>query len=47
MEITKEFTCLQVATSQLMIGRRWLAMWVHSNSLIKNLTPAEDDTETR
>ena len=22
-------------------------MWVHNNSLIKNLTPFEDDTETR
>ena len=26
-----------------MLGRRWLAIWVHSNSLIKNLTPFEDD----
>ena len=33
------------ATSQLMLGRRWLAIWVHSNSLIKNLTPFEDDAE--
>ena len=30
-----------------MVGRRWLAIWVHSNSLIKNLTPFEDDTEIR
>ena len=28
-----------------MLGRSWLAIWVHSNSLIKNLTPFEDDTE--
>ena len=28
-----------------MLGRRWLAIWVHSNSLIKNLTPFEDDAE--
>ena len=30
-----------------MLGRRWLAIWVHSNSLIKNLTPFEDDAEIR
>ena len=47
MEVRKEFTCFQVATSQLMLGRRWLAIWVHSNSLIKNLTPFEDDAEIR
>ena len=28
-----------------MLGRRWLAIWVHSNSLIKNLTPLEDGAE--
>ena len=28
-----------------MLGRRWLAISVHSNSLIKNLTPLEDDAE--
>ena len=28
-----------------MLGRRWLARWVHSDSLIKNLTPFEDDAE--
>ena len=33
-----------MATSWL-LGRRWLAIWVHSNSLIKNLTPFEDDAE--
>ena len=30
-----------------MLGRRWLAIWVYSNSLIKNLTPFENDTENR
>ena len=30
-----------------MLGRRWLAIWVHSNSLIKNLTPLEDGAEIR
>ena len=30
-----------------MLGRRWLAIWVHSNSLIKNLTPFEDYAEIR
>ena len=47
VEVRKEFTCFHVATSQLMLGRRWLAIWVHSNSLIKNLTPFEDDAEIR
>ena len=47
VNVTKEFTLLQVATSQLMLGRRSLAIWVHSNSLIKNLTPFEDDAEIR
>ena len=28
-----------------MLGRRWLARWVHSDSFIKNLTPFEDDAE--
>ena len=32
-------------TSQLMLGRRWLAISVHSNSLVKSLTPFEDDAE--
>ena len=45
MEVRKEFTCFEVATSQLMLGKRWLAIWVHSNSLIKNLTSFEDDAE--
>ena len=43
----KEFACFQVATSSLMLGRSLLAKWVHSNSLIKNLTPFEDDAEIR
>ena len=30
-----------------MLRRRWLAIWVHSNSLIKNLTPFADDEEIR
>ena len=29
----------------MMLGRRWLAIWVHSNSLIKDLTPFENDAE--
>ena len=28
-----------------MLGRRWLVIWAHSNSLIKNWTPFEDDGE--
>ena len=28
-----------------MLGRRWLAVWVPSDSLIKYLTPFEDDTD--
>ena len=47
LEVGKQFTCFQVATSQLMLGRRWQAILVHSNSLIKNLTPFEDDAEIR
>ena len=30
-----------------MLGRRWLAIWVHSDSLIKNLTPLENNAEIR
>ena len=47
VNVTKDFTLFQVATSQLMLGRRSLAIWVHSNSLIKNLTPFEDYAEIR
>ena len=45
VEVRKEFTGFQMATSQLMLGRRRRVMWVHSNSLIKNSTPFEDDAE--
>ena len=41
VEIRKQFTCF------LMLGRCWLAIWMHTNSLIKNLTTFEDDTEIR
>ena len=34
-------------TSQLMLGRNWLAIWMHRNSLFKNLTPFEDEAEIR
>ena len=30
-----------------MLGRRWLAVWMHNNSLIKNLTPFEDEAGIR
>ena len=29
------------------LGRRWLAIWVHSHSLIKNLTPLENGAGIR
>ena len=45
VEMRKQLTCFQVATSQLMLGRSWLAIWMHSNSLIKKLTPFEYDAE--
>ena len=35
----------KVATSQLMLERRWMAIWVHSNPLTENLTPFEVDAE--
>ena len=45
MEVRKEFTDFQSGNKlELMLGRRWLAIWVHSNSLIRNSTPFEDDT---
>ena len=34
-------------SDKIYLGRRCLAIWVHSNSLIKNLTPFEDDKEIR
>ena len=36
-----------LATTQLMLEEVASYMWAHSNSLIKNLTPFEDDTEIR
>ena len=30
-----------------MLGRSWLDIWMHSNSLIKNVTTFEDDAEIR
>ena len=30
-----------------MLGRSWLPIWAHSNSLIKNLTHFEDNVENR
>ena len=47
VEVRKEFTGFQVEASLLMLGRRWLAKCVHSNSLIKNLNSFEDDVEIR
>ena len=50
MEVRKEFTGFQSGnklTDARTVGRRWLAIWVHSNSLIKNLTPLEDGAEIR
>ena len=48
MEVRKEFTetGFQVATSQLMLKRAVASYTlVHSNSLIQNLIPSEDDAE--
>ena len=36
-----------LATSQLMLEEVASYIWAHSNSLIKNLTPFEDDAEIR
>ena len=50
MEVRKEFIGFQSGNKLAYartVGRRWLAIWVHSNSLIKNLTPFEDDAEIR
>ena len=44
VELRKELTGFQVGTSQ---RKSWLAILVCSNSLIKNLTPFEDDAEIR
>ena len=50
MEVRKEFIGFQSGNKLAYartVGRRWLAIWVHSNSLIKDLTPLEDDVGTR
>ena len=50
MEVRKEFTGFQSGnnlTDARTVGRRWLAIWVHSNSLIKYLTPSEDEEGIR
>ena len=47
VDVKKEFAFFQVATCQRMLGNRRLAIWVHSNSLIKNLTSFEDEAEIR
>ena len=36
-----------MGTGQLMLGRRWLVIWVLSNFLIKKLSPFDDDPEIR
>ena len=50
MEVRKESigfqSCNKLADARA-VGRRWLALWVHSNSLIKNLTPLKDDVGIR
>ena len=50
MEVRKEFIGFQSGKKLAYartVGRRWLAIWVHSNSLIKDLTPLEDDVGIR
>ena len=49
MEVRKEFTGFESGSNlgSITVGRRWLAIWLHSNSLNKNLTPLEDDAEIR
>ena len=50
MEVRKKFTGFQIGNNLAdarTAGRRWLAIWVHSDSLIKNLTPFEDEAEVR
>ena len=50
VEVRKEFTGFQSGNklNQLRTaGRRWLIIWVYSDSLIKNLTPLKDDAEIR
>ena len=50
MEVRKEFIGFQSGSKLAdarTVGRKWLVIWVHSNSLIKNLTPVEDDVGIR
>ena len=50
VEVRKKFTGFQIGNNLAdarTAGRRWLAIWVHSDSLIKNLTPFEDSAEIR
>ena len=50
MEVRKEFTSFQSGNKLAdakTAGRRWPAIWVHSNSLIENLTLLEDDAGIR
>ena len=46
MEVRKEsigFQSRNKLANASAVGRTWLAIWLHSNSLIKNLTPLEDE----
>ena len=46
----KEFTSFQSGNKLAdakTVRRRWPAIWVHSNSLIENLTPLQDDAGIR
>ena len=50
MEVRKEFTGFQSGNKLAdakTVGRRWPAIWMHSNSLIENLIPLEDDAGIR
>ena len=50
MEVRKESIGFQSGNrlaNASAVGRTWLAIWVHSNSLIKNLTPLEDGAKIR
>ena len=50
MEVKKEFTGFQSGNKLAdakTVGRRWPAILVHSNSLIENLTPLQDDAGIR
>ena len=50
VDVRTEFTGFQSGNNLAdarTAGRRWLAIWVHSDSLIKNLTPLENNAEIR